>query len=81
VIFLQQAGRNRHEHICQSLELFAAEVMGEFKAQVAEREAKKAKALAPYLEAAMARKKVMQPLADDEIPIVKASVARAQISR
>jgi alkanesulfonate monooxygenase SsuD/methylene tetrahydromethanopterin reductase-like flavin-dependent oxidoreductase (luciferase family) len=81
VIFLQQAGRNRHEHICQSLELFAAEVMGEFKAQVPEREAKKAKALAPYLEAAMARKKVMQPLADDEIPIVKASVARAQISR
>ena len=81
VIFLQQAGRNRHEHICQSLELFAAEVMGEFKAQVPEREAKKAKALAPYLEAAMARKKVMQPLADDEIPIVKASVVRAQISR
>ena len=25
VIFLQQAGRNRHEHICESLELFAAE--------------------------------------------------------
>ena len=24
VIFLQQAGRNRHEHICESLELFAA---------------------------------------------------------
>src|SRR5690349_15060911 len=38
VIFLQQAGRNRHEHICESLELFAAEVMGEFKAEVAERE-------------------------------------------
>ena len=27
VIFLQQAGRNKHEHICESLELFAAEVM------------------------------------------------------
>jgi hypothetical protein len=27
VIFLQQAGRNRHEHICASLELFAQEVM------------------------------------------------------
>ena len=35
MIFLQQAGRNRHDHICQSLELFAAEVMGEFKAEVA----------------------------------------------
>ncbi len=39
VIFMQQAGRNRHDHICQSLELFAAEVMGEFNARVAEREA------------------------------------------
>ena len=80
VIFLQQAGRNKHEHICASLELFAAEVMGEFKAEVAEREAKKAKDLAPYIEAAMARKKWMKPLADDEIPVVKASVVRAQIS-
>lgn len=26
VIFLQQAGRNRHDHVCESLELFAAEV-------------------------------------------------------
>ena len=32
VIFLQQAGRNRHEHICESLELFAADVMPGFKA-------------------------------------------------
>ena len=46
---------------------------------MADREAKKAKELAPYLAAAMARKTVMKPLADDEIPIVKASVARAQI--
>ncbi len=30
VIFMQQAGRNRHDHICESLELFAGEVMGEF---------------------------------------------------
>jgi hypothetical protein len=80
VIFLQQAGRNKHEHICQSLELFAAEVMGEFKAQVAGREAKKAAELAPYIEAAMARKPWMQPLAADEIPVVPASRAKAQIN-
>ncbi len=30
VIFVSQAGRNRHEHICESMELFAREVMGEF---------------------------------------------------
>ncbi|HEX4712648.1 hypothetical protein [Phenylobacterium sp.] len=80
VIFLQQAGRNRHEHICQSLELFAAEVMPEFKAEVAEREARKAAELAPYIAAAMGRKRWMKPLADEDIPVVPASRARAQIS-
>jgi alkanesulfonate monooxygenase SsuD/methylene tetrahydromethanopterin reductase-like flavin-dependent oxidoreductase (luciferase family) len=30
VAFIQQGGRNRHEHICQSLELFAREVLPEF---------------------------------------------------
>jgi alkanesulfonate monooxygenase SsuD/methylene tetrahydromethanopterin reductase-like flavin-dependent oxidoreductase (luciferase family) len=81
VIFLQQAGKNRHEHICESLELFAAEVMGEFKADAAAREARKQAALAPYIEAAMRRKTWMQPLADDEIPVVKASVPKAQINQ
>jgi alkanesulfonate monooxygenase SsuD/methylene tetrahydromethanopterin reductase-like flavin-dependent oxidoreductase (luciferase family) len=31
VILLNQAGRNRHEDICSSLELFATEVMAEFR--------------------------------------------------
>ena len=30
VAFIQQGGKNRHEHICQSLELFAREVLPEF---------------------------------------------------
>jgi len=30
VVLLNQAGRNTHEHICESLELFAREVMPEF---------------------------------------------------
>jgi len=80
VIFLQQAGRNRHEHICESLELFAAEVMGEFKGQAAERDAKKAAELAPFLEAAMARKRWMAPLPEHEIPVVPASRPRAEIN-
>jgi len=77
VIFLQQAGHNRHAHICEALELFAAEVMPEFQAEVAEREAKKAKELAPHIETALARKRWMKPLAPDEIPIVRASAAKA----
>jgi hypothetical protein len=31
VILLNQAGKNSHEHICDSLELFAKEVMPEFR--------------------------------------------------
>ncbi|MBV8775894.1 MAG: LLM class flavin-dependent oxidoreductase, partial [Alphaproteobacteria bacterium] len=34
VIFLNQAGKNTHAHICESLELFAREVMPEFHANV-----------------------------------------------
>jgi alkanesulfonate monooxygenase SsuD/methylene tetrahydromethanopterin reductase-like flavin-dependent oxidoreductase (luciferase family) len=79
VIFLQQAGRNRHEDICSSLELFAREVMPDFKAEVEAREANKAAELAPYIEAALKRKKWMRPLADHEIPVIRASVERAKV--
>ena len=81
VIFLQQAGRNRHSQICESLELFASDVMPAFKAEVDAREAKKRVGLAPYVEAALQRKQWMKPLADHEIPIVRASVAQAQINQ
>jgi alkanesulfonate monooxygenase SsuD/methylene tetrahydromethanopterin reductase-like flavin-dependent oxidoreductase (luciferase family) len=79
VIFLQQAGRNRHDHICEALELFAREVMPDFKAEVGAREANKAAELAPYIDAALRRKKWMRPLADHEIPVIRASVERAQV--
>jgi alkanesulfonate monooxygenase SsuD/methylene tetrahydromethanopterin reductase-like flavin-dependent oxidoreductase (luciferase family) len=81
VIFLQQAGRNRHDHICEALQLFAAEVMPAFKAAAAAREARKARELAPYIAAALKRKAWMKPLADHEIPVVRASVDRAQFNR
>ena len=68
VTFIQQAGMNKHEHICEALELFAAEVMPEFKERGAAREQKKNEELAPYIEAALARKVKMAELADDEIP-------------
>ena len=81
VIFLQQAGRNRHAHICESLELFASDVMPVFNADVEAREARKSAELAPYVEAALARKNWMKPLAAEDIPIVRASVAQAQINQ
>jgi len=81
VIFMQQAGKNRHDHICASLELFAKEVMPEFKKEAAAREERKARDLAPFVEAALKRKNWMKPLADHEIPVVKASVAKAQVNQ
>ena len=74
VVFLQQAGRNSHQNICESLELFADTVMSQFSADVDEREASKNDELAPYIEAAMARKQHMQPLAEHDVPVVKAAV-------
>jgi len=56
VIFVSQAGRNRHEHICESLELFAEEVMPEFHEGEDERERAKLARLAPAIEAALARR-------------------------
>src|SRR5262249_18370136 len=79
VIFMQQAGRNRHDHICESLELFASTVMPEFKAESEERERRKAAELAPYIEKALARKERMPPLAEHEIPVVKAAVRKAVV--
>jgi alkanesulfonate monooxygenase SsuD/methylene tetrahydromethanopterin reductase-like flavin-dependent oxidoreductase (luciferase family) len=72
VSFIQQGGRNKHEHICEALELFAGDVMPEFKEKEAERQKKKAEELAPFIEKAMKRKQFMKPLADSEIPPVVA---------
>ncbi|GIW43630.1 MAG: luciferase [Candidatus Binatia bacterium] len=55
VIFIQQGGRNRHEHICESLELFAERVLPDFKERHEQRVKQKAEELAPYVEKAMAK--------------------------
>ena len=80
IIFLQQAGRNPHGEICQSLELFAAEVLPRFQPKQAAKADAKTAELAPYIEAALARKTFMRPLSEDEIPVVRASVKAAQIA-
>jgi alkanesulfonate monooxygenase SsuD/methylene tetrahydromethanopterin reductase-like flavin-dependent oxidoreductase (luciferase family) len=70
VIFIQQGGRNTHEHICDSMRLFADRVMPAFKAREAQREAEKARELAPYIEKALARKARMPLASDAEIPTI-----------
>jgi alkanesulfonate monooxygenase SsuD/methylene tetrahydromethanopterin reductase-like flavin-dependent oxidoreductase (luciferase family) len=61
VIFVQQAGKNRHEHICESIELFGREVLPEFKDRDEAHVKAKADRLAPAIEAAMERKADQPP--------------------
>ena len=50
IIFLNQAGKNSHEHICESLELFAQDVMPEFHANEAAHQQWKRQVLAGEIE-------------------------------
>lgn len=76
--FVQACGGVEHEHICEGLQLFADEVMGEFKEREVERQARKDEELAPYIEAALARRERLQNLTDEEIPVVAALPVQAR---
>jgi alkanesulfonate monooxygenase SsuD/methylene tetrahydromethanopterin reductase-like flavin-dependent oxidoreductase (luciferase family) len=56
LIFVMQAGPNRHEHICESIELFASEVMPEFAQRADAADARRAERFAPAIAAALARR-------------------------
>jgi alkanesulfonate monooxygenase SsuD/methylene tetrahydromethanopterin reductase-like flavin-dependent oxidoreductase (luciferase family) len=56
VILISQAGRNRHEHICESLELFGQEVLPHFAADADAEEARKRERLAEHCERALRRR-------------------------
>ncbi|MFC5973059.1 LLM class flavin-dependent oxidoreductase [Halomarina salina] len=70
VIFVQQGGNNEHEHICDSLELFAEEVMPAFHERDEAHVAEKREELEPYIEEAFERKDEMDPMDADEPPMV-----------
>ena len=81
-VFIQQGGKNQHEDICEALELFAGEVMPEFKEHEEARQKQKMEDLAPYIEAAFKRKQWMPELLDDQIQPYQAygfNVAEADI--
>src|ERR1700751_3482804 len=61
VLFVQQAGATRHDHICESLETFARELLPEFAERESVRAEQKRRELAPFVEAALARKPRMAP--------------------
>ncbi len=65
LIFVSQAGRNRHEDICESLELFATEVMAEFQDRAEQIDTVKTERLAPAVAAALARRDPPRPAPND----------------
>ena len=64
VIFVSQTGRNRHDHICESLETFAREVMPEFVERDPAQRAAKEERLAPAVAAALVRRPGPRPAPD-----------------
>jgi alkanesulfonate monooxygenase SsuD/methylene tetrahydromethanopterin reductase-like flavin-dependent oxidoreductase (luciferase family)/putative sterol carrier protein len=62
VIFVLQAGKNRHEHICESIELFSERVLPRFAGEAAAREQEKRERLADACDAALARREPARTL-------------------
>jgi alkanesulfonate monooxygenase SsuD/methylene tetrahydromethanopterin reductase-like flavin-dependent oxidoreductase (luciferase family) len=56
VMFVLQAGNNRHEHICESIERFAREILPRFADGREEKELAKADRLAAAVDKALARR-------------------------
>jgi alkanesulfonate monooxygenase SsuD/methylene tetrahydromethanopterin reductase-like flavin-dependent oxidoreductase (luciferase family) len=79
LIFASQAGRNRHEDVMESLELFGREVLPEFKEREERRAREKAERLERVIEEVLARKPASDhpPLVDTdyEIPATPRSTA------
>jgi alkanesulfonate monooxygenase SsuD/methylene tetrahydromethanopterin reductase-like flavin-dependent oxidoreductase (luciferase family) len=73
VIFVMQAGRNEHDHIIESIEIFGREVLPEFVERDEKASALKAERLAPVVEAALARRAAADEqidLGDYEFPAI-----------
>ena len=62
LIFVLQAGRNRHEHVMESIELFGTQVLPEFAERDAAAAPSKAARWEPLMAAAMARRDRTQPV-------------------
>jgi hypothetical protein len=79
LIFVSQAGKNRHEHIMESLELFGREVLPEFKDRDEQAVREKAKRIEPIAEKVMARKPTEDhpplPTEDYDFPAIPRAIA------
>ncbi len=76
VVFISQGGRNRHEDICESYNLFAREVMAEFKDRDPGLVTQKARRLEPIVEQVMKRKTAARAPKIEGSTIVKAGAGQ-----
>jgi alkanesulfonate monooxygenase SsuD/methylene tetrahydromethanopterin reductase-like flavin-dependent oxidoreductase (luciferase family)/putative sterol carrier protein len=76
VIFVLQAGANRHEHICEAIELFGREVLPAFAAEAERKEAGKAARLKPAVDRALARRTPARPPVRDYVVKERAELER-----
>lgn len=81
VMFVMQAGNTRHEHICESIETFAREVLPRFAESREGREAAKADRLAASVDAALARRSGPRTLRQPYLISEDAEVAAARRAR
>ena len=83
VMFVMQSGKNRHEDICESIELFAKEVLPRFADGREEQEAAKAERLAGAAERALARRagprELPEPYLIDEAAEIAAATGTGQV--
>ncbi|MBC6492038.1 LLM class flavin-dependent oxidoreductase [Flavihumibacter stibioxidans] len=70
LILLQQSGNYSHEHICQSMELFAKEVLPQFRERDIKNEKLKLEKLEPFIEKARNNIEILKTMT--EIPAVDA---------
>jgi alkanesulfonate monooxygenase SsuD/methylene tetrahydromethanopterin reductase-like flavin-dependent oxidoreductase (luciferase family) len=68
ILLIAQSGRTSHEHVCESMELFAREVMPEFHERHEEAEREKNARLRPAIAEALARRAAV-PASDPEYRI------------
>ncbi|MYU21977.1 LLM class flavin-dependent oxidoreductase [Streptomyces sp. SID8352] len=74
VILLQAVGHNRHEHICESLELFGRDILPPFRARDVLAQARKDESLEGHFAAARDRRaRLTRYPRSEDIPVIRAA--------
>jgi alkanesulfonate monooxygenase SsuD/methylene tetrahydromethanopterin reductase-like flavin-dependent oxidoreductase (luciferase family)/putative sterol carrier protein len=79
VIFVSQAGKNRHEHICESLELFGREVLPRFAEHADRKDSERRERLAEAREKALLRRAPARWLDGDYVIAAQAEGLRTEV--